>query len=218
MGNSLIQLILLAAVAMFLILKLRRTLGTREGFEKTEKPANQSSPVRPNEDELDSANVDRDISQFVDADSEAAKEFARMKQIDREFTVGDFVEGAAAAYEMILLAFADSRLKDIEPFVSEDVYESFVDTISERETEGLVHNARFLGIRQTEIRDVSMSATNEAEITVEFVAELISYVTDADNEIIEGDDKTMRRQRDVWTFSRDMESENPNWRLVETGE
>ncbi len=218
MGNSLLQLIALAAVAIFLIFKLRRTLGTRDGFENPDRTQSRSAGFQPKVIEPEEPAVDRDISKFVDGDSRLAKVLARMKQADGDFKVADFLDGAARAYEMILLAFAEGRLRDISPFISEEVHESFSDTVRERAQEGVSHVARFVGLRESGIRDASLNEQNDAEITVEFVAELISYAVDEKDEIIQGDDKAVRRQRDVWTFARDMGGRDPNWRLVATGE
>ena len=218
MGNSLIQLIALAALAIFLIYRLRRTLGTRDGFENLDRSKSRPGGFQPREVEPEEPAVDRDISKFVDAESDAAKALARMKQTDRHFTAADFIDGAGGAYEMILIAFAEGRLEDIEPYISREVYESFDETVSERETEGLSHVARFVGLREAKIRDASLNGPNDAEITVEFVAELISFVTNEDEDIVDGDENAVRRQRDVWTFARDMGSSDPNWRLVATGE
>ena len=218
MGNSFLQLIALAAVAIFLIFKLRKTLGTRDGFEKPRDPNARSGGLQFPDTESETPVVDREISKYVDAESESAKALAAIKSAGNDFMIADFVEGAKAAYEMILLAYANGKLEEIEPYVSDEVYGSFAKIVSERETDGLTHETRFVGLRESGIRNATFDEPHDAEITMEFTAELISFVTDRLGEIVVGDDRTVRRQKDVWTFARSMKSSDPNWMLVATDE
>ncbi|MCY3880299.1 MAG: Tim44/TimA family putative adaptor protein [Rhodobacteraceae bacterium] len=218
MGSSLLQLIALAAVAIFLIFRLRNTLGTRDGFENPNRTNPTVESFKAAETEAANEPVDRDIVKFVNADSDAAEALAGMKQADRGFLVSDFVEGAARAYKMILLSFAKGELDEIKDYISEEVYQSFEATVAERKTDGLNHVTNFLGLRESGIRSASLEGGSEAEITVEFVAELISFVTDENGDVVEGDEEAVRRQRDVWTFARNLDSSDPNWTLVATGE
>lgn len=219
MGNSLLQLIALAAIAVYLILRLRKTLGTRDGFEGPDTRApSAGNPSSPDEGKTP-VRVDRDIVKHVEEDSSAATALAAMKQVESGFSVSDFIEGACNAYEMILIAFVRGDMEEMEPFLSSDVYDSFEETISGRPSDGLRYEARFVGIRESTLKDARFDgASSEAEITIEFVGELVSYVTDSDDNVVEGDDSAIRRQRDVWTFARRMGANNPNWQLVATGD
>ena len=218
MGSSVIQLVVLGIVALFLILKLRRALGTRDGFEKVDRANTSNSAFTGRPAEAESAANDSDITDFVSLDSESGRALSAMKQADDTFKVQEFMDGASRAYEMILLDFAGGNLDNIEPFISEEVYESFGESIQHRKENELTHELRFVRLVKAELREASLSEQNEADITIEFVAELISFVTDGDGEIVEGDDKAVRTQRDVWTFAREMTSSDPNWCLVETGD
>ncbi|MCY4007553.1 MAG: Tim44/TimA family putative adaptor protein [Rhodobacteraceae bacterium] len=214
MGNSLLQLIALAAVAVFLILKLRNTLGTRDGFEGPPSKT-RTTGFEPTQ-EAQEVRVDRDITKFVEADSENGRALAQMKEVDNSFSVSDFIEGAGRAYEMILVAFVEGKLEEVRPFIIDEVYESFEDTVAERETNGVIQIARFVGLREVKISEAKLLNGTNAEVTVEFVGELISYAVDDDDNVIEGDDKAVRRQRDVWTFGRELGTSNPNWILMAT--
>ena len=221
MNSALIQLLVLAGVAIFLILRLRNVLGTREGFEKPPLPMPGRSGGRDSgrqDFEVIEGGPDHDITDHVDSSSDAATALADMKRIDRAFTVKGFLEGARGAYEMILMGFEKGNLGDIAPYLAQDVRDSFASVIAEREQQGLRIDASFIGVREVKLMDARFDrATSEAEITVRFVGELTSVVRNLRGEVVEGDPNEIKRQRDVWTFARTMGTDDPNWQLVATG-
>lgn len=217
MNSPLIQLLVLAGIAVFLILRLKSVLGTREGFEQP--PVPQGSSERRDRPELEviEGGPDLDITDHVDEDSDSAKAFAEMKRLEPHFGVADFLQGARAAYEMIVMGYERGELSDIQPFLSEEIYESFVDGVAAREDEGLSIDAEFYGVREMKIINASLDPeTNEAEISVRFVAELTSVVRDRGGDIIEGSETDVKRQKDSWSFSRVMGTDDVNWTLVST--
>ncbi|MHA7851002.1 Tim44/TimA family putative adaptor protein [Roseovarius sp.] len=219
MNSPLLQLLVLAGIAIFLILRLKSVLGTRDGFEgppRSERTG--AAPQRRDTFEVIDGGPDYDIIDNVSEESDAADALARMKRIEPSFNVTQFLQGARGAYEMILMAFERGQLEDVAPFLDEDVYEAFAQVIDARQEQGLIVEAEFLGLRETKLVEATLSDDNRAAITVRFVGELTSVVRDANGEIIEGDAKTAKRQKDIWTFERVMGSDDPNWRLVATGE
>lgn len=219
MNSAIIQLLVLAGIAVFLILRLRNVLGTREGFEKP--PI--SAPGRDRRDtpdlEVIEGGPDRDIIDHVKDGSDHAHALAAMKLVEPGFSVGEFLEGARGAYEMILMAFETGEIDSVAPFLGEDVYQTFVDVIGEREDQGLTIEANFIGVRELTLAAATFDRdTQEAEITVRFVGELTSTVRNAAGEIIEGDPNQIKRQKDSWTFARVMGADDPNWKLVATSE
>jgi predicted lipid-binding transport protein (Tim44 family) len=222
MSSAVIQLLVLAGVAIFLILRLKSVLGTREGFEKppVNVPGRDEHAQRNKPDfEVIEGGPDHDIVDHVESGSDAASALAEMKRVDGDFTVGGFLEGARGAYEMILVAFEKGDLSEVEGFLAEDVRESFADVIAERERQGLTVEASFVGVRELKLVDCTFDkASAEAEVTVKFVGEMTSVVKNAEGEVIEGDPNEIKRQRDVWTFARVMGTDDPNWFLVATGE
>ncbi len=222
MEPAVIQLLILAGIAVFLILRLRAVLGTREGFEAKPLPRGETAPETParRKFEVIDGGPDTDITDHVPEGSPAARALAQMKAADPDFSVTEFLQGARGAYEMILMAFESSDLDSILPFLSRDVYNSFDEVVQLRETEGLRVDATFVGLREIEITDAEFdSTTNEGEVTLRFVGELTSVVRRAESgEVVEGDANTIKRQKDVWTFARVMTSDSPNWKLVATGE
>ncbi|MCV6596685.1 MAG: Tim44/TimA family putative adaptor protein [Mangrovicoccus sp.] len=220
MSSAVIQLLVLAGVAVFLILRLRNVLGTREGFEKppVAMPGPDDSAKSKPDFEVIEGGPDRDITDHVEEGSPAAEALAAMKGADPSFAVGPFLEGARGAYEMILMAFESGDLAPVVPFLDTDVYESFQEVIDLREQQKLSVDARFVGLRELVLSDAAYDGqSGEGEVTVRFVAELSSVVRNANGEIVEGNPNEIKRQRDVWTFARDMTSGDPNWKLVATG-
>ncbi len=216
MNSPLIQLLVLAGIAIFLILRLKSVLGTREGFEKP-PVTNQSAKSSRPDFEVIEGGPDHDITDHVDPDSDAAKELAAMKRVEPGFSLTDFIQGARGAYEMIVMGFERGNLDEIRPYLAEDVFETFVSVVSDREDKGLKITAEFIGIRETRVQEVNFDrATNRAEITMRFVGELTSVVRDEGGDIIEGSETTAKRQKDSWTFARTMGEDDPNWLLVAT--
>lgn len=220
MSSALIQILVLAGIAVFLILRLKSVLGTREGFEKPPVPLQESSARSSRPDfEVIEGGPDRDITDHVDEKSAAAEALAQMKGADSSFSVSDFLQGARGAYEMILMGFENGDLDDIKPFLDEDVYESFASVIEAREEQGLTIEADFRGVREMNLVAAEFNPeTTEGEVSVRFVGELTSVVRDKGGDIVEGHPSEVKRQKDVWTFSRIMGADDPNWRLVATGE
>lgn len=219
MNDPTLQLIVLAGIALFLVLKLRSVLGTREGFEKPPVEKTESSARGPRPDlEVIEGGPDRDITDYVDDGSNSAKSLAAMKLTEPGFSVREFLNGARGAYEMILMAFEKGDMEAIRPFLSDEVYASFASVVDARADQGLSIDANFVGVRETNLVEAEFDrTTNEGEITVKFVGELTSAVRNLSGEIVEGNPNEIKRQKDVWTFARVFGSNDPNWQLVATG-
>jgi len=220
MTSAAIQLIVLAGIALFLVLRLKNVLGTRDGFEgKPQAPAS-TGPTVKRRPELDviQGGVDHDIADHVDAASPAGQALAAMKRAEPSFSVTEFMGGARGAYEMILMAFENGDLETLKQFLSDDVYESFASVVESRKADGLHVEAHFIGVRELRLTDASFNeASKEGEITLRFSGELVSAVKNTAGEVVEGDPDVSKRQKDVWTFARTMGASDPNWQLVATG-
>jgi predicted lipid-binding transport protein (Tim44 family) len=219
MSSAVIQLLVLAGIAIFLILRLRGVLGTREGFEKPPVQLPGKGEVRDRRGfEVIEGGPDQDIVDHVAEGSDAAKALAAMKLVEPDFGVGEFLQGARGAYEMILMAFERGDLNSVKPFLSDEVYETFAKVVADRERQGLKIDANFVGLREIDLTDAEFDRDSaEAEVTVRFLAELTSAVRNKDGEIVEGSTTEIKRQKDVWTFARHMGTGDPNWQLVATG-
>lgn len=219
MNSPILQLLVLVGIAIFLILRLKSVLGTRDGFEDPTRAQSASEKSRRRDFEVIEGGPDHDIIDHVPEDSDAAGALADMKRVEPDFSVTTFLQGARGAYEMILMAFEKGKLDDITPFLNKDVYETFAQVVDAREEQGLTIEAEFLGVRDLALTDATFDqTTRRAAITVKCVGELISVVRNKEGEIVEGSPGQSKRQKDVWTYERVMGSDDPNWRLVATGE
>ena len=218
MNNPLFQLLVLAGIAIFLILRLRNVLGTRDGYEPPQVETPESP--RPRFDVIEGSvdEDDHDILDHAPAGSPTAQALAAMKAVEPSFGVMDFLNGAKSAYEMILMAFERGDLSDVRPFLAEPVAEAFQGVIDARAANGQTVTAQYIGTRETSLAGAEYDpATGMAEVTVRFVGELIAVTRDAQGNVVEGDPKAPRKQRDTWTFARPMGQDDPNWQLVATG-
>lgn len=220
MNSPIIQLLVLAGIAVFLILRLRGVLGTREGYEKPAVTRTDTDRRLQKADfDVIEGGPDLDITDHVPEGSDSAKALAAMKRVDPSFNVSEFLGGARGAYEMILMAFENGDLDTIVPFISQDVYEAFATVVDDRQRKGLTIDAKFIGISDMSLVKAEFDeVTKEGDVTVRFKSEMTSVVRDNSGDIIEGSEKEIKRQTDAWTFSRKMDSGDPNWRLVATGE
>ena len=216
MNSPLIQILVLAAIAVFLILRLKNVLGTREGFEK---PTAVPPPIRSTGPafEVIEGGPDLDITDHFAEGTAQARALAEMKRLEPSFNVGDFLGGGRGAYEMIVMGYEHGELDTIKPFISGDIYESFVEGVAAREDQGLTIEASFIGVRETTLDNVTLDPdTKEAEMTLRFVAELTQAVRNSEGEIVEGSVTDAKKQKDTWVFARIMGSDDPNWLLVST--
>jgi predicted lipid-binding transport protein (Tim44 family) len=221
MSSAVIQLLVLAGIAVFLILRLRSVLGTRDGFEKppVAGPGQTGAKSKRPEFEVIEGGPDHDIVDHVPDGSPSAKALAAMKLAEPGFNVGEFLHGARGAYEMILMAFENGSLDEVRSFLSDDVAEAFESVIATRKERGLTVEASFVGVREVALVSAEFDRASEiGDITIRFVGEMTSAVYDQSGKLVEGSATEIKRQRDVWTFSRHMGATDPNWQLTATGE
>ena len=219
-----VQIIVLAAVAFFLFWRLKSVLGSRQGFEKVNKNVNEktkSSKTNTNSDDqiidLKSADVDEEIADYVDENSDQFKILSELKKLEDGWQVSQFVSGAKLAYEEILMAFENGDLNKIKKFSSNEVYTAFKNVIDDRNQKGLNVEAIFGGVRDIRIKDVKLNKKNlEANITMVFQCDITYSIKDKNNKIIEGGPDKVKKQKDIWTFTRKMNSDIPNWYLTKT--
>jgi predicted lipid-binding transport protein (Tim44 family) len=134
---------------------------------------------------------------------------------DPGFDPNHFLDGAKAAYEMVVMAFAQGDEATLNQLLGSDVYDGFQRAIRERETRGEKVESSLVGIDKADIIEAEVK-NRTGYVTVKFVSELISVTRDAEGEVVEGDPKKVREVTDIWTFARDVSSKNPNWKLVAT--
>ncbi len=231
-GVMTLEIIILAAIAGFLFLRLRDVLGRRTGHENpsdyfghagsTQNGQDKNSETVipfPGAEQADPTIRHADIAAVTDLDGSIGQTLVAAKAHETDFDAQRFIEGAKAAYEMILMGFESGDKSTLRPLLNDDVYSSFAGVIDERAENDLSVDARFVGLRSTKIEDARL---NEAEkilhMDVRFDAEMIVAVRNSEGEVVDGDPTVVRRMNDLWTFERKLGDSNPGWLLIETGE
>ena len=188
-----IDIILLAMIAGFIFLRLRGILGKRTGFEG--KSAPQFQEILKNIDPKVKTNLNETF------DDRAQKEF---------------LKGAKIAYETIITDFSDNDnlLTKSKPLLSKKISDQFNEALSERKNKGPFAQITFIGINSADIKE-HKKANSILNVTVNFVAEVITCIRDKDKKIISGDPEKIKKIYDTWIFSRDTKSNNPNWLLID---
>ena len=215
-----LQIFILAAVAIFLFWRLRAVLGSRDGFEKTLKEIKEPSDVVSNPkviDETQNDSPDNDIFDYVEENSKNAEVFKKMKEFDSDFSVNKFVSGAKLAYEMILMAFERGDTEKLRTLLEKKVLTSFKSVIDKRKKEGFIVDAKFIGMRDIRIINASFSQkTKIADVTLSFKSEITTVVKDSKGTIIEGHPDEIKKQKDTWVFTKNLSEKSPIWFLKST--
>ena len=218
-----IEIVLLAMVAAFLGLRLYSVLGKRTGHEQEHTPRNidpraqdrdAREDVKPHVPDAMPAPANQPTMVY---DSKAEPGMRAIINADRNFDVGRFMEGSKAAYGMILEAFWKGDKEELKTLCDDDVYESFVEAIDAREERGEALESQLVRIDDARISD-AVYDRSLASITVQFDADIAAVVKDKDGNLIGGSLSDAVETHDVWTFSRDLSSADPNWVLDETDE
>lgn len=215
-----LQIFILAAVAIFLFWRLRAVLGSRDGFEKNIKNVKTSKKLikSPNIiEEPSKDDPDDDIFDYVEENSRSADIFKKMKEFDSAFSVNKFVSGAKMAYEIIIMAFENGDTEKLGGLLEQKVLKSFKSVIEKRKKDGLVIEAKFIGMRDIRIIDASFSEkTKIADITLSFKSEISTVVKDAEGSVVEGHPDEIKKQKDTWVFTKDLSKKSPIWLLKST--
>ena len=215
-----LQIFILAAVAIFLFWRLRAVLGSRDGFEKTLKEIKESSDVVSNPKVIGEAkndNPDDDIFDYVEENSKNAQVFKKMKEFDSEFSVNKFVSGAKMAYEIILMAFERGDTEKLRTLLEKKVLTSFKSVIDKRKKDGFIVDAKFIGMRDIRIINASFNQkTKIADVTLSFKSEITTVVRDSKGTLIEGHPDDIKKQKDTWVFTKNLSDKSPVWFLKST--
>lgn len=231
-GN--IDIILIALVAIFLVLRLRSVLGRRTG---NERPPQQQDPFAPPppaappqfpapDTRRDGGNVvtlprqpDRPASAEGGAPiqvlPEAADGVGRIRVADPSFDPIGFARGARHAFEMIVGSFAKGDVATLRNLLDGATFGAFESAIRDRVSKQQTLETNLIGFLSSDIVAAAMDGTR-AEVTVRFVTEQINVTRNADGLAVDGNPNTVERVTDLWTFARDTKSDDPNWLLVRT--
>lgn len=218
-----IEIVIFAMLAAFLVFRLRSVLGRRTGNERppfdpySRSGNNQAEAPEPGNDDTVVSLPDRSRPQQepVDPADSVAVGVAKIRDADPAFDGDQFLEGARAAFEMIVTSYAAGDRETLRPLLSDEVYENFAGAIIDRADKGHTLETTLVGIRDTAIVEASMDG-RVAFVTVKFVSEQIEVERDSAGEVVGGDSSRVATVTDIWTFARNTRSRNPNWTLVAT--
>ena len=227
-----IYTIIFLALAVFIFLRLRSVLGQRTGRERPPYDPYSARDVRGATNDNVVTLPGRAAAEATQKPVEAPEPAERWKGIaepgsaiaagldaiareDKTFDVKHFITGSRAAYEMIVLAFAEGDRRQLKNLLSREVFDGFDGAIREREAKGDTVETRFVSIDKSEITAAEMRG-RMAHITLRFLSQLISVTRDRSGTVIEGNPDKVSDVTDVWTFARDVSSRDPNWKLVAT--
>ncbi len=212
-----VVLIVVAGVVLF---RLYSVLGRRTGNERTRDSFRLRGPqpapsAGDNVLRLPEQGTAKPDQPRETASDPAAQGLLDLKLAEKTFETERFVSGAKSAYEIVLTAFANADRNTLRPLLSEEVYAAFDGVIRGREQRGEKVAFTFVGFKDAKVAHAAVKGKN-GEITIAFGAQFISATSNKTGGIIDGDTKTVRDVTDVWTFSRDIRSRDPNWVLVAT--
>jgi predicted lipid-binding transport protein (Tim44 family) len=190
-----LDLILLAMLAGFIILRLRNILGRKTGYQGKSTNKFFSGKIealkdKENNEAIKSGNIDED----------AKKQFLR---------------GAEIAYEKIIMSFAKGDKKSLKELLEKNLFSRFSEVIDERKTKQLKYETTFIGLKSAKILEYK-KIENIYKITVNFISEIITCTKDKNDNVVEGSSDTIKTVNDVWKFSKNMWSQDPTWYLFDT--
>jgi predicted lipid-binding transport protein (Tim44 family) len=195
-----IDLIILAAIAVFVISRLYAVLGQKTGAEPRSRQLREA-PVRAAE-QADETAAEQDKRKLRPAfTGPAAAGMEAIASEDPSFSPDEFVRGARKAYELIVAAFAEGDRDALRALVDQDVFDAYSDAIAERQRDG-TEAMRLMRVRQARIVEASVDGTHTGRVLVSFESDL-------------SDGENLRAAKEIWTFKRSLRSEDPNWLLDE---
>ncbi len=214
-----IEIVFLAMLAGFIALRLVSVLGRRTGHENPTPTAYRGGApeVSPPQAPAPGMRGPVVLDMPADLDPKLHEPLQAIADADVSFEPGRFVEGAKAAYRMILEAFWKGDAATLNDLVADDVLTDFKRAIAAREEQGLTLDNRLVRIDRAQIVGARLSAMM-AEVTVRFDADLVAVTRDAQGNLVAGSTSDAIQTHDVWTFSRHLGSSDPNWLLIETDE
>jgi predicted lipid-binding transport protein (Tim44 family) len=209
MNTDIIELLIWAAIACFVLYRLFLVIGQKTGFKGSKdhplfRNAKKEKPT-PSVDDEDSP---------VDSIPEAYQQtLKKIRGINPDFKIKEFLNGAEKAFEMIIKAYAKDDLETLKNLLDDDIFKEFAHEIEERQKQGETLETTLVKLEELRLDNVVLKK-QVAEITVKYVSEQIHLLKDANGTILEGNLNQVEQMTDRWTFRRDLSSKDPNWTLI----
>ena len=199
-----LDIIILGLLALFLGFRLKNLLGDRSGYgedinnlENYDTKSKDSNVINLNNKKISGDGLETLI------------------KADPSFSEKDFLEGAKSAFKIIIEAFVDSDIEKLKPLLDYELLKSFTKSISEREARQDKQYVDILSVNKINIINISIK-DSIASITIQIESDQIKYTVDKNEKIVDGNNEVSEIIKDKWVLERDLSSNNPNWKLVET--
>ena len=219
-----IDIFILAMIAVFIINRLRNSLGKKTGNESdiAQKFSQKSSKFTESNPDKE---IEKSKKQFrgskktiLHENSSINEKLNNIVKLDSNFTVEKFVDGAKKAFEYILVRYSEDDIKSLKPLLATEIFKNFSDQIKQRQNKKKKLGITILKIDEPEIIDINIEKNKLCFIKVEFKSQQVQTTRDSRNKIIDGNDNLILNIKELWTFSKEIKSKNPNWVLEEIEE
>ena len=210
-----VDILIFAAIALFLVFRLRSILGSRDGFEQPNQPRQNEKGAEQAQTDQDENVIEMPFAKKAPAMRANGSGLAALKRLDPSFDEDQFLQGAGSAFPMILNAYAEGDLAQLRRLLGYELLDQFGEAIRQRQADG-----DSLTLSLDELKDVQLLDAEVvdgiASVTVSFASVQTRTLMDKSGEILEDESISGEEMVDIWVFERDIEDKNPNWKLVET--
>jgi len=226
-GFQALDIILFAALAAFLVFRLRSVLGRRTGHERRapNDPLGRQEKDRTSDDNVielpdrgdrDNPDTSAEASfEEQDSDDPVSAGLTQIRIADPDFDAAQFRAGAESAFEMVVQGFANGDTGTLRNLLNDEVFDNFASAIKQREDAGDTLETTVIGIKSSNIIEARLDG-RMAFLVIKFVSEQINVTRNSDGAVIDGDPNHVATVTDLWTFARNTRARDPNWTLVET--
>ena len=200
-----LDIIILGLLALFLGFRLKNLLGDRSGYGEDVNNLETYNEKKPDNNNVINLNKKKISGEGLEV----------LKKGDPNFSEEEFLIGAKQAFKIIIEAFVDSDVEKLKPLIDYELLKSFTKSISEREARQEKQFVDIISIIKLDIINISLN-DNVASISIKIESEQIKYTIDKNDKIIDGNKEVSEIIKDKWVLERDISSNDPNWKLVET--
>ena len=219
-----IDILILAMIAVFIINRLRNVLGKKTGNESdiVEKFTQRKNTF--NESEPDSisdqkdAKLNNSVRKNLHSNKKINSVINEILKVDSNFDIDSFCDGAKKAFEYILTEYSANNLTALEKLVSKNIYKTFEDQINLRAKKKEKLEITVISVKNPEIKSVTIEKKYVAYFKLLFNSEQIQVTKNSNDEVIDGDNNQILQIKEIWTFSKNLKSNDPNWSLEEIEE
>ena len=214
-----IDIFILAMIAVFIINRLRNSLGKKTGNETdiaqkfSQRPSKYTESNPDKETETSKNEVKEAKNIILHKNSSINEKLNNIVKVDPSFTVENFIDGAKKAFEYILVKYSENDLKSLKSLLAPQILTNFTDQIKLRQKQKQILGITILKIDDPEIIDVSIEKNKLCFIKLEFKSQQVQTTKDSNNNIIDGNDNLILNISELWTFSKEIKNKNPNWIL-----